>query len=132
MHDIHVIVVTPEATVVDAKTKFVAVPFYDGEVGIANDHAPLIGRLGCGELRFESDGETVRYFIDGGFVQIADNVVSIMSNRALSESLIDAGEAQQQLEAAMSQPAAGDEVAERQKQIDRARAMLRVTTRSVS
>ena len=45
------IVVTPEATVLDEQVDFVALPLYDGEIGIAPGRSPMIGRLGYGELR---------------------------------------------------------------------------------
>ena len=48
---LRVVVVTPEQTVLDATTDFVALPLYDGELGVAPSHAPMIGRLGYGELR---------------------------------------------------------------------------------
>ena len=50
------VVVTPEATVIDTPAEFVALPLYDGEVGIAPGRSPLIGRLGYGELRIRQSG----------------------------------------------------------------------------
>ena len=130
MAELNLIVVTPEATVVDAKTAFVAVPFYDGEVGIAANHAPLIGRLGYGELRFDDAGKTQRYFIDGGFVQIADNVVSVMADRAIASHQLKADEARERLSAAAGETASGEQIDEREKRVAQARAMLRVAERS--
>ena len=53
------VVVTPEATVIDTPAEFVALPLYDGEVGIAPGRSPLIGRLGYGELRIRQTGTKV-------------------------------------------------------------------------
>src|SRR4051812_33013211 len=99
------IVVTPEATVIDAQADFVALPLYDGEVGIAPLHSPMIGRLGYGELRIDSAGGSARYYIDGGFVQVADNVVSVLTNRAVPAASIDAAVAEEQLKTARLRPA---------------------------
>ncbi len=44
MAQLQCIVVTPEATVLDEMVDFVALPLYDGEIGIAPGRAPLIGR----------------------------------------------------------------------------------------
>ena len=52
------IVVTPEATVLDRQAEFVALPLYDGEIGIGRGHSPLIGRLGYGEMRLDSERAT--------------------------------------------------------------------------
>src|SRR5262245_10971782 len=83
------IVVTPEATELETPADFVALPLYDGEVGIAPGRAPLIGRLGYGELRVRYKDELIRYYVDGGFVQVADNVVSVLTNRAILASVLD-------------------------------------------
>ncbi len=45
------IVVTPEETALQTPAQFVALPLFDGEIGIAPGRAPLIGRLGHGEMR---------------------------------------------------------------------------------
>ncbi|MDA0657704.1 MAG: F0F1 ATP synthase subunit epsilon [Planctomycetota bacterium] len=74
------IVVTPEQTALEQKAEFVSVPLYDGELGILNGRAPLIGRLGKGTLRVrQSNGTTNRYQVDGGFVQVQGNVVSLIT-----------------------------------------------------
>ncbi len=63
------IVVTPEKTALEESTEFVALPLYDGEIGFMPGRAPMIGRLGYGELRFTDGGQSTRYYVDGGFVQ---------------------------------------------------------------
>src|SRR5215468_3725556 len=77
------VVVTPERAVVDEEADFVALPLYDGEIGILPGRAPLVGRLGYGELRIKKDTQTKRYFVDGGFVQVRANVVTVLTSRAL-------------------------------------------------
>ena len=83
------VIVTPEATELETPADFVALPLYDGEVGIAPGRSPLIGRLGYGELRVRYKNELIRYYVDGGFVQVADNVVSVLTNRACLASVLD-------------------------------------------
>ena len=70
MAQLQCIVVTPEATVRDEPADFVALPLYDGEVGIAPGRSPMIGRLGYGEMRIKQGGQTSRYYVDGGFAQV--------------------------------------------------------------
>src|SRR5207245_9522105 len=72
------VVVTPERAVVDEQADFVALPLYDGEIGILPGRAPLVGRLGYGELRIKRGGQTKRFFVDGGFVQVRANVVTVL------------------------------------------------------
>ena len=56
---------------------------YDGELGVLPGRAPLIGRLGYGELRIARGGETRRFFVDGGFAQVRANMVTVLTGRAL-------------------------------------------------
>ena len=74
---------TPEATVVETTADFVALPLVDGEYGVAPLHSPMIGRLGYGELRIRSGGHVDCYYADGGFVQVNNNLVSVLTNRAV-------------------------------------------------
>lgn len=125
------IVVTPEETVFDASADFVVAPLFDGEIGIAHNHSPMIGRLGHGELRVKSGGETAYFFVDGGFVQVADNVVSVMTNRAKRVEHLDPQEAELLLQRALAAPLVGGEkLAQRQREIDRARGMVSVAKRN--
>lgn len=122
------VIVTPETTAFDENVDFVAVPLYDGELGILPGRAPLIGRLGYGELRIRQGTRTLHFYIDGGFVQVADNVVSILTNRAVPAERINADAASEQLESAVRRHAASDEQQQqRERQIAQARAQLRVS-----
>ena len=96
---IECVVVTPEATLRDDTAQFVVLPLVDGEIGIAPFHSPMIGRLGCGEMRIteEGGGRILRYFIDGGFVQVNGNIVYVMTQRAIEADKIDPAAAEQQL-----------------------------------
>jgi F-type H+-transporting ATPase subunit epsilon len=130
MSELNVIVVTPEETALEATTTFVALPLHDGEKGIGANHAPMIGKLGYGELRFEQDGKTVRFYVDGGFVQIADNVVSVITERAIPAAKLKEDEVKELLETASNQAANSDELLNaREKAVGQARAQLRVASR---
>jgi F-type H+-transporting ATPase subunit epsilon len=82
------VVVTPERAVLDETADFVVVPMYDGELGIGRDRLPLIGRLGFGELRIKRGPTTKHYYVDGGFVQVRDNVVTLLTSKAVPTSEI--------------------------------------------
>jgi F-type H+-transporting ATPase subunit epsilon len=124
------VVVTPEETVLDTEATFVALPLFDGEIGIAIHHSPMIGRMGYGELRIRAGSETSRYYVDGGFVQIADNLVSVLTNRAIAVDAIDAEVASEQLNSTLNRKATGDEeIAIRDRTLLQARAQLRMARR---
>ncbi len=124
-------VVTPEQTALETKADFVALPLFDGEIGIASNHSPLIGRLGYGEMRIKSGGQTVAYYVDGGFVQVADNVVAVLTNRALPAKSLDASAAEAQLQVALALPAHSPELMEiRDRKTAQARAQIRTARRA--
>ncbi|MCA9192481.1 MAG: ATP synthase F1 subunit epsilon [Planctomycetales bacterium] len=126
MSDIQCVVVTPEKTEIDVLVSSVTVPLFDGEMGILKGHSPLVGRLGYGVLRMVVDGAPERYFVEGGFVQVANNVVSVLTDKVVPMSEVTSAIASAALEAALSLPAeAPDQIAARQKACQRARAMQR-------
>jgi F-type H+-transporting ATPase subunit epsilon len=98
------IVVTPERTVVEEAADFVAVPMFDGELGVAPGRAPLIGRLGFGELRTVKGGQTRRYYVDGGFVQVKSNAVTVLTPRASKAEEISLAKVEEHLAAVKAQP----------------------------
>ena len=121
------VVVTPEATALQMHAQFVALPLYDGELGVAPGHSPFIGRLGYGELRVVENGKTVRYYVDGGFVQVADDVVSVLTNSAIPAEKLDAKTAAEHLAAAQARKANSPELlAIRDRAEQQARAQLRM------
>ena len=124
---------TPEKTLFDELVEFVALPLSDGEIGILHGRSPLIGRLGYGELRTTTLGQTRRYFVDGGFVQVRDDVVTVLTNRAIPAASVDAPAAARELAAAQGRVAVTDpDQADRTKAIDRARAMIRVAAHAAA
>jgi F-type H+-transporting ATPase subunit epsilon len=125
------VVVTPERAVLDESAEFVALPMYDGELGVLPGRAPLIGRLGAGELRLQQHGTTRRLFIDGGFAQIRADVVSVLTPKALPAEEIDPQAAAQELTAAQAAlPKTSEEREARRKTEERARAMIRVARKA--
>ena len=76
------IVVTPERAVLDESADFVALPMFDGELGVLPGRAPLIGRLGYGELRVRIGEHTQHFYVDGGFAQVHANIVTVLTAKA--------------------------------------------------
>jgi len=125
-HRIKCVVVTPERTLFDELVEFVALPLFDGELGVLPGRSPLIGRLGFGELRTKAQGSTRRYF-DGGFAQVRDDVVTVLTNRAIPAALLDIEAANRELEQARARKSSNEaESIEKARAVDRARAQVRV------
>lgn len=75
--------ITPTERLFDAEASYVDVPLHDGQQGIMAQTAPLVGKLGPGELRVDTGSGTKRYYIDGGFMQQLDGTLTILSTGAV-------------------------------------------------
>ncbi|MEM7476970.1 MAG: ATP synthase F1 subunit epsilon [Planctomycetota bacterium] len=126
MSGLQCVVVTPEQTELDVSAQSVTVPMFDGEMGILKGHSPLVGRLGYGVLRINADGGTKNYFVEGGFVQVDNDVVSILTDKLIAMSEVTRSAADEAMQAAMEMPTDQPEVAAaRERAVNRARAMAR-------
>jgi F-type H+-transporting ATPase subunit epsilon len=76
-------VVTPEKRVWSGEAKMVTARTLDGELGVLPDHSPLLGVLADGTVSIKAaDGSTNDFVINGGFISIANNRVSILGESA--------------------------------------------------
>ena len=58
----------------------------------------MIGRLGCGEMRLRVGEKTQRYYLDGGFVQVRQNEVAVLTEQAIPADQIDEAAARKVLD----------------------------------
>jgi F-type H+-transporting ATPase subunit epsilon len=129
-HGVRCLVVTPEATMLEDVAEFVALPLFDGELGVLPGRTPLIGRLGYGALRLRTGTSERRYFVDGGFAQVRDDVVTILTSRAMPVEKIDPATAQQELETAKARKATSSlDLTDKARAEERARALLRLASK---
>ncbi|MBA3657117.1 MAG: ATP synthase F1 subunit epsilon [Gemmatimonadaceae bacterium] len=75
-------VISPESVLFEGNVDSVVAPAFDGEIGILQGHAPLMTLLGKGELRLGDLGTGRRYSIEGGFLQVADDEVRVVTEKA--------------------------------------------------
>ncbi len=129
--EFRVVVVTPETTLLDESVQSIRFPLYDGQIGILPGRAPVVGRLGYGELRAVGPSGDLSYFIDGGFVQVKGSVVSILTSRSFPTSEIESQEAQELLDQASKIiPTTEAESLAKQRDQERARRMLALARKS--
>lgn len=83
---LHLTVISPEKTIFDGDAESVIAPAWDGELGILKGHAPLMAILGTGVMRVKAQGQEKRFKVDGGFLQVVDNVVTVLSEKAENEA----------------------------------------------
>jgi F-type H+-transporting ATPase subunit epsilon len=94
---LHLQVATPERQLVDEQVARAEIPGKDGYLGILPDHAPLLSELGAGVLTYSSDSQERLLAIEGGFVEVLNNEVRVLAERAEFGQEIDFEQARQQL-----------------------------------
>ncbi len=105
----HCSVITPEKAVLECDAKFAAFPAHDGEAGVMVNRAPLLYRLGVGKMRVETDSETHTMVIDGGFAQVFENKLTILTEQAKNSDEIDLASSEQALIEARAMTITDDE-----------------------
>ena len=130
---IRFVVVTPETTIVDTHARSVTLPLFDGSRGIARGHSPFVGRLGAGEVRLTGEPDRPadavrRLFVEGGFVEVGHDAVTVVTQRAIPQEKLDAAEARSALERLQSSRATGDEaITAKLDAVEAARALVRAS-----
>src|SRR5260370_16778684 len=75
-------VISPERAVLESEATFAAVPAHDGELGILHNRAPMLYRLGAGLLRLDTPPGKRALFVAGGFAQMGENPLTILTEAA--------------------------------------------------
>jgi ATP synthase F1 epsilon subunit len=75
-------VISPEKVLFEGAAQGVVAPAFDGEMGILPTHAPLMTLLGRGMLRVATAEGERRFSVDGGFLQVVDDQVRVVTERA--------------------------------------------------
>jgi|SRR6185295_2403449 len=104
----HCSVITPERAMLETDATFVAFPAHDGEVGILPNRAPLLYRMGIGELRVESPEGNHALFVAGGFAQMIENRLTLLTEQAKRIDEIDAAAVERALAEAHAMPMVSD------------------------
>ena len=94
-------IVTPEEVIFEDEVVSIVAPGSEGYLGILTDHAPLITALVPGKLtvKDKGGGESV-FSLSGGFLEVSDNVATVLADAVEPEEKIDVERARQALERA--------------------------------
>jgi len=123
-------VVTPETTLLSEQALSVQFPLEDGQIGILPNRAPLVGKMGLGELLVTTATGTRSYFVDGGFAQVKGNTVTLLTNEALSLVGLNPAPIEAAFQEALNRSAKTPaEQAARQHDMDRNRKLLALLNR---
>jgi len=81
--------VTPLNKVLSEEVNFVMLRTTEGDMGILPNHSPFVAGLATGEMKVRNNGQEKFYYVSGGFVEISDNVVTILADEAMDVKDID-------------------------------------------
>jgi len=93
-------IVTPEKRVLDAEVESVTIPTASGEAGLLANHAPIVSAVKPGILSYTLKGAVERMVVAGGFVEMNNNKVSVLTDSAETATEIDIAAARAEREAA--------------------------------
>jgi F-type H+-transporting ATPase subunit epsilon len=77
-----VTIIAPDRSVYDGDATSLVAPAFDGQVGILPRHAAFMTLLGRGRLVVRRGAETSTFTVRGGFLQVRDDVVRVVTEDA--------------------------------------------------
>ncbi|AKM82276.1 TPA: ATP synthase F1 subunit epsilon [Candidatus Berkelbacteria bacterium] len=129
--------ITPEETIYEGKAHEVLLPTLNGEIGILAGHEPLVTILSPGEiiirqLAEKGESEEIHLASMGGFVEINNDVVKVLSDSAVRSERIDeiaAEEAKNKAKQKLENAEDDIEVAEASAALEKALLHLKIANR---
>lgn len=106
--------ITPEAQVLDTDVTYASIPAWDGLMGIQPGRAPIVAKLGLGELRLDfpdtgsARGGSRFFFIEDGFLQMVSDRLTILAREAAPMEQLTESDAEAELAAAMARTVPAD------------------------
>lgn len=85
---------TPEGSRFDGDVVSVRVPGSNGDFQMLSNHAPIVSSLGIGKISIKQVGEKeLNFAVSGGFVEMSDNQLTILAEKAEKSTEINREEA---------------------------------------
>ncbi len=84
----------------EGECDFIVARGADGDFGVLPGHAPLLTWLKPGELMLRQGQTEQFYFLEGAYLEALPNLVSILADRGVPVSELDAAQAEEQRRAA--------------------------------
>jgi F-type H+-transporting ATPase subunit epsilon len=126
---LRVLVLTSQQRIFEGEAEQVTAPGGDGELTVLPRHAPLLTTLKLGEMRVRVRGVDEGIFVAGGFLEVNNNVVTVLADDAERASEVDearAEEARRRAQALVERADGGEAQAAALAELERAVGRLRV------
>ena len=129
-------VITPDGVLVDEPVSHAQIPAHDGLFGVLPHRAPIVAKLGLGQLRVDLPGKGSRLFlVEDGFAQVSESGVRVLATSAAEDTELEEADAKAELAEAEARtvphdhPDPAGEQARINRQRDRAQLALRMIQR---
>ena len=112
---LHVMLVSPEEILYEGDAEMVILRADDGDIAFLPGHVPFLGALGIGAVRVISPDGEVAAAVHGGFVEVSNDRVIVLSDLAELPDQIDvarAHAAKERAERALAADADDEEAAD--------------------
>lgn len=90
-------VLTPAKPLVEEEVAEVYCPGSVGRLGVLPDHITFLASLGTGEVTYKTERGSASLVISGGIIEVVDNEVTILADRAVAPGDVDVSAARQEL-----------------------------------
>jgi len=96
---IHCDIVSAEKQMFSGLVEIVVATGTLGDLGVAPGHAPLITELIPGPVRcVKSGGQEEIYYVSGGYLEVSNNIVTVLADTAIRAGDVDEAAAQQAID----------------------------------
>ena len=82
-------IVTPDGPVLEEEAQMVIATTEAGEIGVLPGHIAMVAPLQIGGLRIKKDDKTEVVAVNGGFMEVRPDVVTILAQSAETAATID-------------------------------------------
>lgn len=79
-------ILTPEGTLYEGKVTGVKMPGTLGSFEVKYNHAPIVSTLEEGNILIRKEDGDLKYKISGGFVEMADNKLTLLAESIVEEA----------------------------------------------
>jgi F-type H+-transporting ATPase subunit epsilon len=124
----HCSIVTPSRSAFEGDVSYATFQAWDGQQGVLGLRSPLLTKLGVGSVRLDvAGGPPRRFLLCGGFAQMHEDTLTLLTDRAIPAEEISLAEAEAELKKASAEVVTGTEDREKlelQQQLAMAKAAL--------
>lgn len=125
-------IITPLKSILKEEVDEIIAPTQEGEITILPKHVNLVTKIKAGEMTIKRSGKPTYFAITGGFLEIADNKVTILADYAVRAEDIEmakAKEAEARAKDRMAQKVSGREFAQAESDLRKSLVELHVARR---